>query len=73
MDKSEIAASLREEIGQLEVSVKKVQSRVEQLKQFVLDLEDELPGPARQTPQPESKFRKAIDSVFGEKPRRPRH
>jgi hypothetical protein len=72
MDKSEIAANLRQEIGQLEVSVKKTQVRVERLKKFVLDLEDEIAGPASQTPLPGSKFRKVIDSVFGEKPKRPK-
>ena len=71
MDKAEIAASLRQEIGQLEVSVKKIQARVERLKMFVLDLEEEIAGPARQAPlPPDSKFRKVIDSVFGEKPKR---
>jgi hypothetical protein len=72
MDKSEIAASLRQEIGQLEVSVKKVQSRVERLKQFVLDLENEFAGSTVPSPLPDSKFRKVIDSVFGEKPKRPK-
>ena len=72
MDKAEIAASLRQEIGQLEVSVKKIQARVEGLKKFVLDLEDEIAGPARHAPPPDSKFRKVIDSVFGETPKRPK-
>jgi len=72
MNKAEIASSLRQEIGELEVSVKKVQTRVERLKQFVLDLEDEIAGPTAQIPLPDSKFRKAIDSVFGEKSKRSR-
>jgi len=72
MNKAEIAASLRQEIGELEVAVKKVQARVERLKRFVLDLEEEIAGPQAQVNQPDSKFRKVIDSVFGEKPRRPR-
>ena len=73
MNKTEIAASLRQEIGELEVSIKKVQSRVERLKTFVLDLEEEIAGPQRQTTVPDSKFRQVIDQVFGEKPKRPRH
>ena len=72
MDKSEIAAGLRQEIGQLEVSVKKVQSRVERLKQFVLNLENEIAGSTVQSPLPDSKFRKVIDSVFGEAPKQPK-
>jgi hypothetical protein len=72
MDKTEIAASLRQEIGELEAAVKKTQVRVERLKQFVLDLEDEIAGPIGRAPLPDSKFRKVIDSVFGEKPKRPK-
>lgn len=73
MNKTEIAASLRQEIGELEVSIKKVESRVERLKTFVLDLEEEIAGPQGQTTVPDSKFRRVIDQVFGEKPKRPRH
>jgi len=36
----------------------------------VLDLEAEIAGPIAQNPVPDSKFRKAIDKVFGEKPKR---
>ena len=73
MNKTEIAASLRQEIGELEVSIKKVQSRVERLKTFVLDLEEEIAGPQGQRTVPDSKFRQVIDQVFGEKSKRPRH
>jgi hypothetical protein len=40
----------------------------------VLDLEEEIAGPAatNQKPVEDSKFRKVIDQVFGEKPKRPR-
>lgn len=69
MNKTEIAASLRQEVGELEVSIKKLQSRVERLKAFVLDLEAEIAGPQAQIIVPDSKFRKAIDRVFGEKPK----
>ena len=72
MDKKEIAETLRAEVGQLEVSIKKLQARCDRLKTFVLDLEAEIAGPVGQTPVADSKFRKAIDSVFGEKPRRPK-
>ena len=72
MNKQEIAATLRTEVGELEVSIKKLPVRCDRLKSLVLDLEAEITGPAaqNQTPVPDSKFRKAIDKVFGEKPNR---
>jgi len=70
MNKQEIAATLRTEVGELEVSIKKVQARCDRLKTLVLDLEAEIAGPIAQNPVPDSKFRKAIDKVFGEKPKR---
>jgi hypothetical protein len=72
MNKAEIAAALRQEVGELEAVIKKLQSRCERLKRFVLDLEDEIEGPKSQTPEPESKFRKVIDQVFGETPKPPK-
>jgi len=74
MNKHEIAATLRTEAGHLEVEIKKLQVRCERLKKFVLDLEAEIAGPA--APEQKSildgKFRTVIDSVFGEKPKRPK-
>ncbi len=70
MNKQEIAATLRNEVGELEASIKKLQARCDRLKTFVLDLEAEIAGPVAKNPVPDSKFRKAIDSVFGEKPKR---
>jgi hypothetical protein len=74
MNKTEIAAVLRQEVGELEVSIKKLQARCERLKKFVLDLEAELAGPETQKPGllEDSRFRKAIDRVFGEEPKRPK-
>ena len=72
MNKQEIAEMLRQEIGELEVSIKKVQARCERLKRFVLDLEDEIAGPQAKIQKPDGKFRKIIDTVFGEEPRRPK-
>ena len=69
MNKIEIAETLRKEVGELEVTIQKTQARCERLKRFVLDLEEEIAGPQPQTPEVESKFRKAIDRVFGEKPK----
>ena len=72
MNKAEIAATLRQEVGELEVLIKKLQTRLERSKRLVLDIEAEVAGPAPTGPVAESKFRKAIDRVFGEKPRRPK-
>ena len=73
MNKKEIAEILRKEVGELEVSIKKLQARCERLKTFVLDLEAEIAGPEahNKTPAQDSNFRKVIDKVFGEKPTRP--
>ena len=72
MNKEEIAATLRNEIGELEVAIKKLQARCDRLKRLVLDLEAEIAGPKarNEASVPDSKFRKAIDKVFGEKPKR---
>ena len=72
MNKHEIAAILRTEVGHLEAEIKKLQARCDRLKTFVLDLEAELAGPAVATAAPDSKFRKVIDQVFGETPKRPK-
>jgi hypothetical protein len=68
MNKAEIAAALRLEVGELEMTIKKLSARCEKLKRFVLDLEDEIEGPPKPE-EPDSKFRKVIDQVFGEKPK----
>ncbi len=71
MNKQEIAAALRQEVGEIEVAIKKLQARCEKLKKFVLNLEDEIEAQNGPPPAPleDSKFRKVIDSVFGEKPK----
>ncbi|HEY3932100.1 MAG TPA: hypothetical protein VGM58_07000 [Verrucomicrobiae bacterium] len=74
MNKQEIAETLRQEVGELEVSIKKAQERCERLKRFVLDLEKEIaPSQPPQKTIFDSKFGKVIDRVFGEKPKRPKH
>ena len=72
MNKTEIAEVLRQEVGELEVSIKKLQARCDKLKTFVLNLEAELEGakPSQSGPLDQGKFRDAIDRVFGEKPKR---
>jgi len=71
MNKAEIAELLRKEVGELEVSIKKLHARCDRLKRIVLDLEDEIAGPAK-PPEPDSKFREIVDKVFGEQPKRPK-
>ena len=73
MTKIEIADHLRQEVGELEASIKKLQARCERLKTFVLNLESEneaATGKPQPTSAPDSKFRQALDRVFGEKPKR---
>ena len=74
MNKTEIAAALRQEVGELEVSIQKLQKRCDKMKQFVIDLEEEIEAATapRQKPVADSKFRKVIDQVFGETPKRPK-
>ena len=72
MNKEEIAATLREEIGHLEVSIKNAQACCERLKKFVLDLEEEINPTQPQKTIVDGKFRKMIDKVFGEEPKRPK-
>jgi hypothetical protein len=70
MNKAEIAAILRTEVGELEVLIKKLQARLERSKRLVLDIEEEVAGPQIDPTVPDSKFRKVIDQVFGETPKR---
>ena len=74
MNKAQIAETLRQEIGELEVSIQKLQARCEKLKTFVLDLEMEISGPPPPTQSKKrvfesDKFRKVVDGIFGEKPK----
>jgi len=50
--------------------IKKLQARLERSKRLVLDIEAEIAGPQTNQTVPDSKFRKVIDQVFGEKPKR---
>ena len=74
MNKVQIAEALRKEVGHLELEIKKLQARCHRLKTFVLDLEAEIAGPVA-SPQKsifDGRIRKAIDSVFGEEPKKPK-
>jgi thioester reductase-like protein len=77
MTKQDIAEVLRQEVGQLEVAIKKLQARCDGLKKFVISLEEEIEAANGQKQNPNvlmenSKFRKVVDSVFGEKAKRPK-
>jgi len=74
MNKKEIAETLRTEVGELEHSIRKLQARCDRLKALVLKLEAETAAPSTEIKAlgPDSKFRKMIDKVFGEEPRRPK-
>jgi hypothetical protein len=72
MTKQELAEILRKEVGELEVSIKKVQARCDRFKRIVLNLEEELNPTPSEEPKSilDGKFREVIDKVFGEKPKR---
>jgi hypothetical protein len=76
MNKRDIAETLRTEVWALEDLIKKLKSRSDRLKQMLLELDQEMAGPAAQKEikmlGPDSKFRKVLDQVFGEKPKRPK-
>ena len=77
MNKQDIAEVLRQEVGHLEIDIKKLQTRCDGLKKFVISLEEEIEAANGQKQNPNvlmenSKFRKVVDSVFGEKPKRPK-
>ena len=69
MNKKEIAQRVRMEADELAALVKKLQFRAEHLRWLADALEsDGKPPDARgREPVPESKFRKLIDKVYGEK------
>jgi hypothetical protein len=74
MNKKEIAETLWAEVWELEALIKKIKARSDRLRKLALDLHAETAGPIAQNqpPVPASKLRKAIDLVFGEKPKRPK-
>jgi len=69
MNRKEIAERVRIEADELGVLIKKLQFRHEHLKWLAESLESDGKPPAAQNqkPVPESKFRKLIDKVYGEK------
>jgi hypothetical protein len=72
MKKEEIAATVRNEVWELDALIKKLQTRRDRLRSLALELEAEIAGPnaQNQPPVPDSKFRKVIDKFFGEEPKR---
>ncbi len=68
MNKADIAEVLRQEVGQLEVAIKKLQARCDGLKKFVISLEEEIEAANGQKQNPNvlmenSKFRKVLDKI----------
>lgn len=76
MNKNEIAETLRTELGAVDDLIKKLKVRSDRLKKLLYELEEEIAGPEAEKEikmlGPDSKFRKAIDRVFGEPPRPPK-
>jgi len=76
MNKQDIAETLRTEVGALEDLIKKLKLRSDRLKRMLFELEEEIEGPAAakqiKALGPDSKFRKVIDTVFGETPKPPK-
>lgn len=73
MNVKEIAKNLRSDVTDLEALIKKLQFRCEHLKWLAEVLETAANPKAKSQmplpPVPESKIRKLIDKVYGEKPR----
>ena len=69
MNRKEIAERVRIEANELEALIKKLKYRWEHLKWLADTLESDgkAPDAQNQKPVPESKFRKLIDKVYGEK------
>jgi len=69
MNRKEIAKRVRIEADELDALVKKLQFRREHLTWLAEKLESDGASPVAQNqkPVPESKFRKLIDKVYGEK------
>jgi hypothetical protein len=69
MNKKEIVERVRIEANELEALVKKLQYRSEHLRWLADALESDgrPPSAKNQEPVPESKLRKLIDKVYGEK------
>ena len=72
MKKEEIAAIVWSEVWELEALIKKLQARRDKMKSLAHELDAEIAGPSPEIRSlgPDSKFRKVIDKVFGEPPKR---
>jgi hypothetical protein len=72
MKKEEIVASVWSEVWELEALIKKLQARRDKMKSLAHELDAEIAGPSAEIRAlgPDSKFRKVIDKVFGEQPKR---
>lgn len=69
MKKEDLVLALRTEAWEIRELIKKMQKRLEKLDSLADDIESE-GKPKSQEPLPPSKFRKIVDSIYGEKPTR---
>ncbi len=67
MTKAELVETLRNEAREIEKLITKMQERCNQVKLLAEHIENSGKKRAPEAEEPPSKFRKAIDKVFGEK------
>jgi len=70
MNKQELVYAIRKEVYELEQQIKKLKQRCDNLTALADDLEEVKKKAAEQ--EPPSQFRKIVDSIYGEKPKRQR-
>ena len=68
MNRKELVYAIRNEIYEMEKAMKKMHERCENLKTLADDL-DASGQPGSPKAEPASKFRKLVDSIYGEKPK----
>ena len=69
MNRKELVYTIRNEAYEIEAAIKKLQQRSDNLKSLADDLEAATKPPEKET-QPPGKFRKIVDSIYGEKPKK---
>ncbi len=70
MDKKELVYAIRKEVYELEVQIKKLKQRCNNLTALADEIEEVKKKKAEAEQEPPSKFRKIVDSIYGEKPKR---
>jgi hypothetical protein len=67
MNKKELVESIREDVKEMEDLIKKLQYRCEHLKWMAEQIEAAGTKPQMTKPEKTTKFRKIVDSIYGEK------